>query len=58
MKPVTHDFDVITDAPRIQERPQRRAPERTEQAPQPAAGQEQGAAPPERDEREKARAAE
>jgi hypothetical protein len=31
MKPATHDFDVITDAPA----PQRRKPEPAEKAPQP-----------------------
>lgn len=55
MKPVTYDFDVITDAPA----PKRRAPEPAEQPPQ--ADAEAGrrhAAPPERDERAKVRAAE
>lgn len=36
MKPVTYDFDVITDAPA----PQRRAPQETERAPQPDAKEE------------------
>lgn len=34
MKPVTYDFDVITDAPRIAQSPRRRAPESAEPAPQ------------------------
>jgi hypothetical protein len=33
MKPVTHDFDVVTDPPA----PKRRPPEPAEQAPQPLA---------------------
>ena len=55
MKPVTYDFDVITDAPA----PKRRAPEPAEPAPQAdAEGERRQAAPPERDERGKVRAAE
>ena len=67
MKPLTYDFDVITDAPA----PKRRAPEPVEQAPPAdAEGEPPGqrhalpedrlrqAAPPERDERGKVRAAE
>ena len=55
MKPVTYDFDVITDAPK----PPRRAPEAAEQAPQPNADEERrSAAPPERDMRAKPQAAE
>ena len=34
MKPVTYDFDVITDAPRIAQSPKRRAPDAAEQSPQ------------------------
>ena len=57
MKPATHDFDVITDAPRIAEQPKRRlVPEGAEKAPQPDA-ERRGAVPPER-EGEKVRAAE
>lgn len=58
MKPVTYDFDVITDTPRIQESPKRRLPEPAEKAPQPASHRQQSAAPPEQDERDKVRAAE
>ena len=55
MKPVTYDFDVITDAPA----PKRRAPEPAEPAPQADAERERRrAAPPEQDERGKVRAAE
>ena len=53
MKPVTHDFDVITDAPA----PQRRPPEPAEPAPQPDP-QRRAAAPPERHAPETAQAAE
>jgi hypothetical protein len=53
MKPVTYDFDVITDAPA----PQRRLPKAAEQAPQSDA-ERRRAAPPEREERDKVRAAE
>ncbi|MGH6893247.1 MAG: hypothetical protein ACREEP_13405 [Dongiaceae bacterium] len=53
MKPAPHDFDVITDAPRIEERPQRRPPQQAEKAPQPDAERERkGAAPPKRVARE------
>ena len=34
MKPVTYDFDVITDAPRVAQSPKRRPPEPAEPAPQ------------------------
>jgi hypothetical protein len=54
MKPVTYDFDVITDAPA----PRRRAPEPAEQAPPSDAEKRRQAAPPEKDEREKVLAAE
>jgi hypothetical protein len=55
MKPVTYDFDVITDAPA----PRRRAPDAAEQAPPAdAEGERRQAAPPEQDERGKVRAAE
>ena len=55
MKPITYDFDVITDSPA----PQRRKPEPAEQAPQANAEAEQrSAAPPDQDVREKIRAAE
>jgi hypothetical protein len=67
MKPVTYDFDVITDTPA----PKRRLPEPAEQAPQPDAEEERSsgqrfappedrirAAPPEQQKREKVRAAE
>lgn len=44
MKPITYDFDVVTDTPA----PKRRAPEPAEQAPQAdAEGERRGAAPPE-----------
>lgn len=55
MKPVTHDFDVITDAPA----PKRRAPEPAEPEPEPDAKEgRRKASPPERGERGNARAAE
>jgi hypothetical protein len=55
MKPVTYDFDVITDAPA----PRRRAPEPAEPAPQAdPEGERRAAAPPEQNERGKVRAAE
>lgn len=55
MKPVTYDFDVITDAPA----PRRRVPEPAEPAPPPDAdGERRAASPPEQDERGKVRAAE
>jgi hypothetical protein len=55
MKPITYDFDVVTDTPA----PKRRAPEPAEQAPQAEAESERrAAAPPEPDERGKVRAAE
>jgi hypothetical protein len=56
MKPVTYDFDVITDAPA----PRRRPPEPAEPAPQADAEGERRrhASPPEQDERGKVRAAE
>jgi hypothetical protein len=44
MKPVTYDFDVITDTPA----PKSRLPERAEKAPQPDVDEERRAtAPPE-----------
>ena len=59
MKPVTYDFDVITDAPRIAQSPCRRVPDAAEQAPQAdAEGERKSAAPPERNEFAAARAAE
>jgi hypothetical protein len=55
MRPVTYDFDVVTDAPA----PSRRKPETAEQAPQADAEEERrSAAPPDRDDRGKVRAAE
>ena len=46
MKPVTYDFDVITDTPA----PKGRLPEVAEKTPQPDAEEERrGAAPPERE---------
>ena len=55
MKPITYDFDVVTDAPA----PQRRAPEPAEKSPQAEAeGERRGAAPPERDDHATVRAAE
>jgi hypothetical protein len=55
MKPVTYDFDVITDVPA----PRRRAPEPAEPAPHAdAEGERKRASPPELDERAKVRAAE
>ena len=40
MKPVTYDFDVITDAPRIAQSPRRRPPEPAQPAPQADAEEE------------------
>jgi hypothetical protein len=55
MHTVTYDFDVITDAPA----PKRRPPEPAEPAPQAhSEGERRRAAPAERDERAKVRAAE
>jgi len=55
MKPVTYDFDVITDTPA----PKSRLPEGADKAPQPDAHQERrGASPPKHDLREKIHAAE
>lgn len=55
MKPVTYDFDVITDTAK----PQRRAPEPTEKTSQPdAEEQRRSAAPPQQKERIKVHAAE
>lgn len=55
MKPVTYDFDVITDAPP----PKRRAPEPAEPAPPAdAEGERRQAAPPERVKHATVRAAE
>lgn len=55
MKPVSHDFDVITDAPA----PQRRAPDAAEKAPRPDAQAEQrSAAPPQQEPRINVQAAE
>lgn len=55
MKPVTHDFDVVTDAPA----PKRRAPEQTEPAPQAETEEaRKRASSSEPDERGKVRAAE
>ena len=54
MKPVTYDFDVITDTPA----PRRTLPQLTEKPPQPDAEEERKrAAPPDR-ERERVHAAE
>jgi hypothetical protein len=53
MKPVTYDFDVITDTPA----PKCRLPEAAEKAPPPDA-ERRSAAPPEHDLREKIQAAE
>lgn len=59
MQPVTYDFDVITDAPRVAQSPRNRAPEPAEPAPQAdAEGERRRAAPPERDEHAAVRAAE
>ena len=59
MKPVTYDFDVITDAPRIAQSPRRRPPDAAEPAPAAdAEGERRQAAPPEQHERGKVRAAE
>jgi len=50
MKPVTYDFDVITDAPRIAQSPKSRPPESAEQPPHAdAEGERRRTAPPERD---------
>ena len=55
MKPITYDFDVITDTPA----PRRRAPEPAEPAPPAdAEGERRQAAPPQQDDRGKVRAAE
>jgi hypothetical protein len=55
MKPVTYDFDVITDTPA----PRRRPPEPAEPASHAdAKGERRTASPPEQDERGKVRAAE
>ena len=54
MKPVTYDFDVITDAPA----PQRRAPDPAQPAPQPDAEEERRRAMPRDDPRMKPQAAE
>jgi hypothetical protein len=56
MKPVTYDFDVITDAPA----PQRRKPELPEQPPRAEVEEEarRRAAPVDQDARDKIRAAE
>jgi hypothetical protein len=55
MKPVTYDFDVITDAPA----PRRRLPDAAAPTPHAEAeGERRQAAPPEGDERGKVRAAE
>jgi hypothetical protein len=71
MKPVTYDFDVITDAPRVAQSPKRRPPEPAEPASQADAERERSsgqrfappedrrhASPPERDEHATVRAAE
>lgn len=39
MQPVTYDFDVITDAPRVAQSPKSRPPEPAEPAPQVGAEQ-------------------
>ncbi len=49
MRPAPHDFDVVTDDPRIEQRPQRRAPEPAEAAPQPDPEAERRRAAPERE---------
>ena len=55
MKPVTYDFDVITDAPA----PKSRLPQQAERAPQANAEQERrSVAPPEQEKRGEIRAAE
>ena len=55
MKPVTYDFDVITDAPAPKSRP----PQQAERAPQAnAEEQRRETAPPEREKRGEIRAAE
>ena len=54
MKPVTYDFDVITDAPARQ----RRLPQRAEPAPQPGAEQERRQALSDEEQRARSRAAE
>ena len=71
MKPVTYDFDVITDAPRVAQSAKRRAPEPAEPPPQADAEGERysgqrfalpedrrHALPPERDDHATERAAE
>ena len=59
MKPVTYDFDVVTDAPRIAQSPRSRPPQRAETTPHADADDERRtAAPPKLDERGKVRAAE
>lgn len=55
MKPISYDFDVITDAPA----PRRRAPQPAEPAPRTDTEDERRqASPPDRDERGRVRAAE
>jgi hypothetical protein len=55
MKPVTYDFDVITDSPA----PKSRAPEQAQPAPPPRAQEERReTAPPEREPRINVQAAE
>lgn len=54
MKPVTYDFDVVTDSPA----PKRRPPEPAERAPQADAEQERRQATPPLHTREQIRAAE
>jgi hypothetical protein len=55
MRPVTYDFDVVTDAPA----PGRRKPETAEQAPEPdPEEQRRRTAPPDQDDRGKVWAAE
>jgi len=54
MKPVTYDFDVITDTPA----PKRRPPEQAEQAPQADPEEERKRAAPAERERVKVQAAE
>jgi hypothetical protein len=54
MKPVTYDFDVITDAPA----PKSRLLQQAEKTPQPRTEEERRDAPPEREPRINAQAAE
>ena len=57
MRPATHDFDVVTDAPRGAQAPRRRLPDPAEQPP-PLSPPQERAVPLPRQETERVRAAE